>query len=71
MFFFSFTLTHLFFVWVSQGPVETDGVMFATGRRPNTDRPDLGLSAVGVELDKAGAVQQRKRNRCPIRKLGK
>ena len=33
-----------------------DEVMWATGRVPNTDRPDLGLSEVGVELDSKGAV---------------
>lgn len=38
------------------GNIESDAVMFATGRRPNTSRPDLGLEDVGVELDDAGAV---------------
>ena len=32
-----------------------DQVLFATGRKPNTD--DLGLEATGVKLDRAGAVQ--------------
>ena len=36
--------------------IETDCVMWATGRVPNTDRPDLGLKEVGVELDSKGAV---------------
>lgn len=36
---------------------ETDVVMWATGRVPNTDRPDLGLKDVGVELDAKGAVK--------------
>ena len=36
--------------------IETDVVMWATGRVPNTDRPDLGLKEVGVELDAKGAV---------------
>ena len=34
--------------------LETDLVMFATGRHPNTD--DLGLDRAGVELNGAGAV---------------
>ena len=34
--------------------LETDLVMFATGRHPNTD--DLGLDKAGVELNDAGAV---------------
>lgn len=37
--------------------IETDVVMWATGRVPNTDRPDLGLKEVGVELDSKGAVK--------------
>jgi len=37
--------------------VECDIVMFATGRSPNTNRPDLGLKEVGVELNKDGAVK--------------
>jgi glutathione reductase (NADPH) len=36
--------------------IEADVVMWATGRVPNTDRPDLGLKEVGVELDSKGAV---------------
>ena len=36
------------------GTIETDLVMFAIGRVPNTD--GLGLEAVGVKLDKDGAV---------------
>ena len=35
-------------------PAET--VMFATGRKPNTTRPDLGLDSVGVALDQSGAI---------------
>ncbi len=35
--------------------LETDLVMYATGRRPNTD--GLGLEAAGVRLNKAGAVE--------------
>jgi glutathione reductase (NADPH) len=38
------------------GVIETDCVMWATGRVPNTDRPDLGLKEIGVELDAKGAV---------------
>ena len=38
------------------GVIETDCVMWATGRVPNTDRPDLGLKEMGVELDAKGAV---------------
>ena len=34
-----------------------DCVMWATGRVPNTARPDLGLKEVGVELDAKGAVK--------------
>lgn len=37
-----------------QGKFETDLVLWATGRNPNTS--GLGLEAVGVALDKAGAV---------------
>ena len=36
--------------------IECDCVMWATGRVPNTDRPDLGLKEAGVELDAKGAV---------------
>jgi glutathione reductase (NADPH) len=36
--------------------MEADEIMWATGRVPNTDRPDLGLKDVGVELDAKGAV---------------
>ncbi|MDO6414858.1 glutathione-disulfide reductase [Sphingomonas sp. BIUV-7] len=35
-------------------PVETDMVLFATGRRPNTD--GLGLESAGIHLDKRGAI---------------
>jgi glutathione reductase (NADPH) len=35
-------------------PVETDMVLFATGRRPNTD--GLGLEAANIELDDRGAI---------------
>ena len=31
--------------------------MFATGRAPNTTRPDIGLKNAGVELDSAGAIK--------------
>lgn len=34
--------------------IETDAVMFATGRKPNTD--GLGLEEAGVRVDAAGAV---------------
>lgn len=34
-------------------------IMFATGRSPNTHRPDLNLATVGVELDAAGAIKVR------------
>jgi glutathione reductase (NADPH) len=34
--------------------IETDAVMYATGRSPNTG--DLGLEGAGVELDRNGAV---------------
>jgi glutathione reductase (NADPH) len=36
-------------------PIACDMLMFATGRRPNTD--GLGLAEIGVELDSKGAVQ--------------
>jgi glutathione reductase (NADPH) len=36
------------------GMFETDCVMYATGRAPNT--PGIGLEKVGVQLDKAGAI---------------
>lgn len=35
--------------------IDTDLVLFATGRTPNTQ--DLGLEAVGVRLDVAGAIE--------------
>jgi len=36
-----------------------DAIMFATGRSPNTHRPNLNLAAVGVDLDAAGAIKVR------------
>ena len=36
-------------------PIEADAVMFAIGRRPNTE--GLGLEAAGVEVDDKGAVR--------------
>jgi len=36
------------------GSIEVDEVLYATGRRPNTD--GLGLAELGVRLDDAGAV---------------
>jgi len=36
--------------------VYTDLVIFATGRVPNTTRPDLGLKDIGVKLSESGAV---------------
>mmetsp|Transcript_6869 Transcript_6869/g.13061 ORF Transcript_6869/g.13061 Transcript_6869/m.13061 type:complete len:501 (-) Transcript_6869:242-1744(-) len=36
---------------------DVDVVMFATGRKPNTHRPDLNLAGVGVELTKGGAIK--------------
>jgi glutathione reductase (NADPH) len=38
-----------------QDPIETDCVMFATGRRPNSE--GLGLEALGVEVDEIGAIK--------------
>ena len=35
-------------------PIECDRVLVAVGRKPNTD--DLGLDAIGIELDKRGRV---------------
>ena len=37
------------------GTIETDCVMYATGRAPNTK--GLGLAEIGVEMDKNGAVK--------------
>jgi len=37
--------------------IECDAVMFATGRTPNTSRPDVGLASCGVELDPQGAIK--------------
>jgi glutathione reductase (NADPH) len=37
--------------------IETDVVMFATGRAPNTTRPDVGLATCGVELDAQDAIK--------------
>jgi glutathione reductase (NADPH) len=36
-------------------PVEADLLMYAVGRRPNTE--DLGLESAGVEIDEAGAIR--------------
>jgi glutathione reductase (NADPH) len=46
-------------------PIETDVLLFATGRRPNTD--GLGLESAGVELSENGAVKVDADNRstCP------
>jgi len=42
-------------VHLSDGDViETDKVMFATGRKPNTS--DLGLENIGIKLDNQGAI---------------
>ena len=38
-----------------QDPIETDCLMFATGRRPNSE--GLGLEALGVEIDEMGAIK--------------
>lgn len=38
------------------GDFLTESVMFATGRKPNTTRPDLGLDSVGIARDESGAV---------------
>ncbi|MDH7637236.1 glutathione-disulfide reductase [Sphingomonas oryzagri] len=38
-----------------QDPIETDCLMFATGRRPNSE--GLGLEALGVEIDELGAIK--------------
>lgn len=37
-----------------QDPIETDCLLFATGRRPNSE--GLGLEALGVEIDEKGAI---------------
>jgi glutathione reductase (NADPH) len=38
-----------------QDPIEADCLMFATGRRPNSE--GLGLEAIGVEVDEMGAIK--------------
>jgi glutathione reductase (NADPH) len=38
-----------------QDPIETDCLMFATGRQPNSE--GLGLEALGVEIDAQGAIK--------------
>ncbi|WP_454884501.1 glutathione-disulfide reductase [Sphingomonas oryzagri] len=38
-----------------QDPIEADCLMFATGRRPNSE--GLGLEALGVEIDELGAIK--------------
>ncbi|OUS42079.1 hypothetical protein BE221DRAFT_202020 [Ostreococcus tauri] len=43
-------------VSTSSGTIPTDTVMFATGRKPNTTRPDLGLEEIGVKCDSHGAI---------------
>ncbi|KAK3233743.1 hypothetical protein CYMTET_55976 [Cymbomonas tetramitiformis] len=43
-------------VETDSGQLTVNTVMFATGRKPNISRPDLGLSEVGVELDH-GAIK--------------
>jgi len=40
----------------SSGDIHADAIMFATGRRPNTSRPDIGLVGIGVQLDADGAI---------------
>ncbi len=47
-----------------QDPIHTDLLMFATGRRPNTD--DLGCEGVGVALDPLGAVVVDEDNRSSL-----
>jgi glutathione reductase (NADPH) len=39
------------------GTLEADVVIFATGRVPNTTRPNIGLESVGVELSESGAIK--------------
>mmetsp|Transcript_31804 Transcript_31804/g.38458 ORF Transcript_31804/g.38458 Transcript_31804/m.38458 type:complete len:484 (+) Transcript_31804:198-1649(+) len=34
-----------------------DAAMFATGRKPNIHRPDVGVGALGLELTSAGAIK--------------
>jgi glutathione reductase (NADPH) len=46
--------------------INTEVVMFATGRAPNTTRPDIGLKDVGVELDSADAIKVDKYSRTNI-----
>lgn len=43
-------------VHTNKGAFQTDSVMFATGRTPNTHRPHLGLDEVGVQTDEKGAI---------------
>ncbi len=44
-----------------QEPIETDVLLFATGRRPNSE--GLGLEALGVEIDQLGAIKVDEDNR--------
>ncbi|MGF1549544.1 MAG: glutathione-disulfide reductase [Sphingomonadaceae bacterium] len=46
-------------------PIEADCLVFATGRKPNTD--DLGLDGADVEIDERGAVKvdEDSRTTCP------
>ena len=46
--------------------INTEVVMFATGRAPNTTRPDIGLKNAGVELDSADAIKVDKYSRTNI-----
>jgi glutathione reductase (NADPH) len=41
----------------SEGPLEVDRVVYATGRKPRPNTAHLGLDSLGVELDETGAVQ--------------
>ncbi|MCD2323436.1 glutathione-disulfide reductase [Sphingomonas sp. IC-56] len=45
-------------------PIEVDGVLFATGRKPNTR--GLGLEDVGVEIDDLGAIKVDDENRSSV-----
>jgi glutathione reductase (NADPH) len=47
-----------------QDPIETDCLMFATGRRPNSE--GLGLDALGVEIDELGAIKVDEDNRSTV-----
>jgi glutathione reductase (NADPH) len=49
------------------GKIETDCVMYATGRAPNTK--GLGLAELGVEMEKNGAIKVDEWQRCSVKSI--